>query len=70
MKYALALALSLTLALTSCSTPERTAQAGAITDLALDYALASGRITAEQAALAREVKAIVLPPPPEMTLSK
>jgi uncharacterized lipoprotein len=47
--------------LSSCSTPERTAQASAIADLALTYAVASGKITPEDAALVRSAKTIVLP---------
>lgn len=45
----------------SCASPERNAQASAIADLALTYAVASGKITPEDAALVREAKTIVLP---------
>jgi len=48
--------------LTGCGslTPEQEARAAKLVDLALRYAEASGRIDAEDAALVREAKVIVL----------
>ena len=48
--------------LTACGslTPEQEARASALVDLALRYAEASGKIDAEDAALVREAKVIVL----------
>lgn len=49
-------------ALTGCGslTPEQEARAARLVDLALRYAEASGKINAEDAALVREAKVIVL----------
>jgi DUF1009 family protein len=54
--------LILACGLTGCGslTPEQEARASALVDLALRYAEASGRIDAEDAALVREAKVIVL----------
>ena len=57
--------------LLSCASSQRTDQASAIADLALTYAVASGKITPADAALAREAKRIVLPAAaPEVTAQK
>jgi DUF1009 family protein len=54
--------LILACGLTGCGslTPEQEARAAKLVDLALRYAEASGRIDAEDAALVREAKVIVL----------
>lgn len=51
------------LGLCSCEnlSPEQQARAAALADLALRYAEASGKIKAEDSALVREAKVIVLP---------
>lgn len=65
MKHLLLIA---TLALSSCQTADEKAKLAYIGDVALSLAEKSGRITPEQAALAREAGKLILSKPGETSL--